>query len=271
MPKKSPQPLIRKLHMTESTGGHFVEDDAPAWRKKLVEKAREQKRTGHGVRLPPEQAKAAEGHLEQQILRGDHPLALDPLKRLEIREWWKEGIPVHEIASQTGTSITLVKRVIAMKEKLLSKHEREELLARKFLEASTLVSRILAAVTDEKLERSSFSQLALGMGISMDKMLMIRKSIDGDAPEQVEMGIHLTRDPAELRERIQHLFDQNPRLRALVQAEEVKVIEEKTVNVEKVLDNQIPLFQDQESKLLRDSSRSDSHRRGGEVEPNDAA
>jgi len=261
MSKKHPDPTIRRLAMGEGTAGRFVdpgdlEHPALEGRRKHGERKR-QALKGFNARTQPEHVKATEELLEKQILEGDHPLAVDPLTRLTVREWFQDGASVVEIAKQTGLSLTLTKRVLAMKEKLLSKREREDYLARKFLEAAELFSRITSHMTDEKMDRASFSQLTLGMGISMDKMLMIRKSLDGDAPTQVEMALNVTHDRKELRERIQSLLDQNPRLRALMNAEVAEGVEVtttgETVPSPKPLP-QLQLFEDQESKLVEETS-----------------
>jgi len=140
--------------------------------------------------------------LTAEVLKGSHPLSFSVLERFQMRSMHEEGYSKVDIAQRFGTSIPLVAKVLALKERLSK--AREEQLSAHFFEFSSLLENIVKGMDSGKIDRASFSQLSLAMGITFDKMLAVRKALDGDAPDvhQHELFVGGYQDRQDLKERV---------------------------------------------------------------------
>jgi hypothetical protein len=114
----------------------------------------------------------------------------------------EEGYSKVDIAQRFHTSIPLVSQVLTLKERLSKAREAE--LSGHFFEFSRLVGDIVKGMDSGKIDRASFSQLSLAMGITFDKMLAVKKALDGDAPDihQHELFVGGYQDRKDLKERV---------------------------------------------------------------------
>jgi len=126
-----------------------------------------------------------EEKLLEEIEKKRHPLSFDQLTRFSIREDFKKGISVVELAKEYSTTIKVIKDVIRMKEDIGKGREAE--LTKQFFRISRLLEGVYGKIDDAKMKKSSFLQLATGLGILADKLLLIRKGLDGDAAKRVEV------------------------------------------------------------------------------------
>lgn len=152
----------------------------------------------------------AEEALTAQVLKGNHPLSFSHLERFQMRAMAEEGYSKVDIASRFSTTIPLVSQVLRLKENMSK--VREGQLMGHFFEFSKLLEDIVQGMDKGKIDRASFSQLSLAMGITFDKLLAVRKALDGDAPEvhQHELAIGTFQDREDLKN---HVKGQLERLR----------------------------------------------------------
>lgn len=141
------------------------------------------KTLGRKLALARKQAKA---ELEDDIKQLKHPLSLDILTRFEIREKFHQGISAVKLAREYKTSVSVVRGVLHMAENLPT--SREEELTRQFLRMSSVMRDILRDVPQTKIRNASLHAQIASAAVLSDKILAIRRSLDGEAAKRVELA-----------------------------------------------------------------------------------
>jgi hypothetical protein len=156
--------------------------------------------------------------LADEIRNMKHPLAFDLLTRFEIKEKYQQGEKLSMLAKEYGTSVRVVKEIIKLREDLPK--GRQEEVAKQFFKLS------------------SFAQQMLGVGVLSDKVMAIRRALDGDAAKRVEVNVPSFADKEQMVEALRQKLDTlKPILEARVV--EAEVVEEQKVEEE---DRQLALF-----------------------------
>jgi hypothetical protein len=175
--------------------------------------------------------------LADEIRAMKHPLAYDLLTRFEIKEKYQQGEKLSMLAKEYGTSVRVVKEIIKLREDLPK--GRQEEVAKQFFKLSRLLDDVLQLVADpRKVTNASFAQQMLGVGVLSDKVMAIRRALDGDAAKRVEVNVPSFADKEQMVEALRQKLDTlKPILEARVV--EAEVVEEQKVEEE---DRQLALF-----------------------------
>lgn len=124
--------------------------------------------------------------VEQEIKQLKHPLSLDILTRFEIREKFNQGISVVKLSKEYKTSVSVVRGVLKMAENL--PNSREEELTRQFLRMSSVMRDILQDVPAAKIRNAPLHSQIASAAILADKVLAIRRSLDGESAKKIEVA-----------------------------------------------------------------------------------
>lgn len=181
----------RRLAPNEGTVGRFV-DPFSGKTEGPNRRRREERVTRLTGRLQTDELYEVKRRVRKEIERDirdkKHPFAFDILTRFEIKHQLSQGIAHHRVAKQYGTSVSVIREIEKMDDMIPKK--REEEVIRQFYSMSGVLAQILESVNEEEITQASLGLKLKGVSLLSDKVMAIRKGLDGEAPKKVQVESH---------------------------------------------------------------------------------